>query len=114
MSNIASAAPGILDTIGGWFSDERLKTDKQQLSDADIDKMMAGLTGYKYRYKGDKSNPGQVGVMAQDVEKGMGDSVINTPAGKMLQGPQLMGHALSILANQHDRLLDLEANKGKK
>lgn len=91
-----------------WFSDERLKTDKSQLSDRDVDLMMGNLTGYKYRYKGAKTNPTQAGVMAQDMPK---DSVIDTPAGKMIQGPQALNEALAILANQHDRILKLEGKK---
>jgi len=106
---------GAIDTVGGWvsdawdwFSDEDLKTGKRQLTDADIDQLMGRMTGYKYRYKGDRTNPTQVGVMAQDMDK---DSVIDTPAGKMIQGPQALNQALAVLANQHDRLLKLEEKK---
>jgi hypothetical protein len=89
------------------FSDEDLKTGKKPLGDDDVDSMMARMTGYKYRYRGDKSNPEQQGVMAQDMEKDYG-SVIDTPAGKMVQGPEAMSKALAILANQHDRIRKLE------
>lgn len=116
-SSGGNSSGGILDNIGKavnigstlWdlFSDEKLKTDKKELKDDDVDEMMAQMTGYKYRYKGDKSNPQKTGVMAQDMEEGMG-SVINTPAGKMIQGPEAIGKALAILANQHSRIKKLE------
>jgi hypothetical protein len=96
-----------------WLSDKKLKTDKKEMSNDDIDKMMASMTAYKYRYKGDKKNPVQQGVMAQDMEKGMG-SVVNTPAGKMVQGTPALGKALAVLSNQHERLLKLEGKKNGK
>jgi hypothetical protein len=91
-----------------WLSDEKLKTDKKELSDKEVDEMMASLSGYKYRYRGDKKNPMQAGILAQDMEQGMPDSVIDTPAGKKVQGAPALGHALSILANQHARIKKLE------
>lgn len=96
---------GAWDTVSEWFSDEDLKTNKKQLSDSDVDQIMAHMTGYQYRYKGPKTNPTQVGVMAQDMPK---ESVIDTPAGKMIQGPQAMNQALAVLANQHARIKKLE------
>jgi hypothetical protein len=96
-----------------WLSDKKLKTDKKEMSSDEIDNMMASMTAYKYRYKGDKKNPVQQGVMAQDMEKGMG-SVVNTPAGKMVQGTPALGKALAVLSNQHERLLKLEGKKNGK
>jgi hypothetical protein len=95
----------LIGGVGDFFSDERLKTDKEQLSDDEVDNMMANLTGYKYRYKGNKDNPQVAGVMAQDMQ---GDSVIDTPAGKMVQGPQALSQALAVIANQHARIRKLE------
>ena len=95
----------LIGGIGDFFSDERLKTDKKELSDDEVDNMMANLTGYKYRYKGSASNPEVSGVMAQDMK---GDSVIDTPAGKMIQGPQALSQALAVIANQHARIRKLE------
>ena len=99
---------GAIGSIANLFSDEDLKTDKKELTDKDVDDMMAQMTGYQYRYKGPKTNPTQAGVMAQDMPKG---SVIDTPAGKMVQGPQATGMALAMLANQHDRIKRLEGAK---
>jgi hypothetical protein len=72
---------------------------------------MAHMTAYKYRYKGPKTNPDQVGVMAQDMETGMPESVIDTPAGKMVQKPEALSQALAVLANQHERIRKLEGKK---
>jgi hypothetical protein len=99
------------DAIGGLFSDEDLKTGKRQMTDDEVDKLMGEITAYKYRYKGPKSNPEQSGVMAQDLQKTMKDSVIDTPAGKMVQGPEMMSKALAILANNNERLRKLEGKK---
>jgi hypothetical protein len=97
-----------------WLSDKNLKTDKKKLTDKEVDEMMATMSGYKYRYKGDKKNPMQAGILAQDMEKGMPDSVVNTPAGKMVQKPEAMSKALAVIANQHQRILKLEGkNNGK-
>jgi len=46
--------------------------------------------------------------MAQDMP---GESVVDTPAGKMVQGPEAMNMALAALANQHQRLKKLEGAK---
>lgn len=108
VGNVVSGVSNAWNTISGWFSDETLKTDKQELTDDDIDRFMGELTGYKYRYKGDTHNPQQFGVMAQDVEKSTPDSVVNTPAGKMIQPEPLFGKALSALANQNERIRKLE------
>ncbi len=104
------AATKAADT-GSWleelFSDERLKTDKKKMSDKDIDDMMGKMSAYKYRYKGSIDNPTKIGVMAQHM-KNFGSSVIDTPAGKKIQGPEALSEALAVLANQHERIKKLE------
>ena len=107
-TNWGNVIGGIGSAIGSIFSDEDLKCDKQEMSDDDVDKMMANMTAYRYRYKGAKSNPETEGVMAQDMPKG---SVVDTPAGKMIQKPEAMSQALAILSNQHERIKRLEGNK---
>ena len=107
-TNWGNIIGGIGSAIGSIFSDEDLKTDKKELSDDDVDNMMASLTGYKYRYKGPSTNPMTTGVMAQDMPHG---SVVDTPAGKMIQKPEAMSQALAILANQHDRIKRLEGTR---
>lgn len=103
---ISNGASDVWNTVSDWFSDENLKTDKKPMSDEDVDDLMAKMTAYKYRYKGSPTNPQQQGVMAQDMNKF--GSVIDTPAGKMVQGPETMSKALAILANQHERIKKLE------
>lgn len=133
IGQVANAIPGVIDAVGDvggwisdagswigdglsavgdWFSDENLKTDKTAMSDADVNELMGKMTGYKYRYKND--NKPQVGVMAQDMQKGGSNAVVDTPAGKMVQGQPALGEALAVLANQHQRLLKLEGkNNGR-
>ncbi len=102
---------GIIDAgtkLWNLFSDEDLKTNKQEMSDNEVDNMLGKLTAYKYRYKGN-NNPQTAGVMAQDMEKtSMRGSVVDTPAGKMISGNEVMGKALAALANQNERIRNLE------
>jgi hypothetical protein len=93
-------------SIGSWFSDEELKTDKQEMTDDDVDDMIGKLTAYKYRYKGSPSL--QTGVMAQDIEEINPTAVVDTPAGKQVSQHQMMGPALAMIANQNDRIRKLE------
>lgn len=105
-----TTAADVIDTGSNWwdiFSDERLKTDKKKMSDKDIDDMMGKMSAYKYRYKGSIDNPTKIGVMAQHM-KNFGSSVIDTPAGKKIQGPEALSEALAVLANQHERIKKLE------
>lgn len=88
-------------------SDERNKCDITPMSDDDVDNMFAKLTGYKYRYKGSKRQT--EGVMAQDVEKTpMRQSVVDTPAGKILSGNEMIGQSMAALANLSQRIRKLE------
>jgi hypothetical protein len=104
-NTVGDYAGSAWDAVSDWWSDEDLKTGKRQLTDSEVDQVMAHLTGYKYRYKGSTTNPQQVGIMAQDMPK---DSVVDTPAGKKVQGPQALNQALAVLANQHERIRKLE------
>lgn len=99
------------------YSDERLKTNEDELSDEQIQKLLNGLTGYSYRYKenapeGVAGEPG-IGIMAQDLEKTpLKDSVVDTPNGKMVVGNgQMMNAMLAALANINKRVNDIEGDK---
>lgn len=62
-------------TVGGWaFSDERLKTDKQEVGETP-----GGTPVYTYRMKG--SPMMQMGVMAQELKKKQPEAVAKTPSG---------------------------------
>lgn len=117
---LGDLAGGLGSTLSDWgsslfdfFSDEDLKEDKGEMSDEEIDQLFANLSGHKFRYKGDPRNRDQVGIMAQDLEKVSPDSVIDTPAGKMVQGESALNMALAAMSNMHGRLKDLEDKKGK-
>ena len=110
LGRVWNAAKGIWEAVSS-VSDERLKTDKKKLSDKEADDMLGKLTGYKYRYKGPNGNPAVVGVMAQDMEKGGFDSVVDTPAGKVIQKPETLNSVLALMGKLHERMLRLEGNK---
>ena len=99
------------------YSDERLKTNEDQMSDDEVEKLLNGLTGYSYRYKKDApdsvAGDAGVGIMAQDLEKtALKDNVVDTPNGKMVVGNgQMMNAMLAALANINKRVNDIEGDK---
>lgn len=91
-------------------SDRELKTDVRS-ADKDASQMLDGLRAYKYRYKdGDKFGEGeQFGIMAQDLERaGLKSAVMDTPAGKIVNGAKLAASNTAMLAGLHKRLKALE------
>jgi GTPase involved in cell partitioning and DNA repair len=80
------------------------------MTDDEVQDLMDSLTAYRYKYKG-KNNPNQIGVMAQDLERGGSNAVVDTPAGKMVQKPEMMQEVLAMLAHTNKRLMKLEGKK---
>ena len=67
MAGLAGQAAG---GIGAVFSDERLKTDFEDVSKADIDEVKSVLRAKLFKYSDEAYGQGDwVGVMAQDLEK---------------------------------------------
>lgn len=107
-----------VDANGGWgktasdvydwyTSDKNNKTDVHKMSDEEADSMLAKLTGNKYRYKGDNSE--QFGVMAQDMEQTpFKHAVVDTPAGKLVNGNAMSGQLLALVSNMNERMRKLE------
>lgn len=93
-------------------SDRRLKTDVKD-GDRDAAKALQGMKSYSFRYKDEKYGAGkQTGVMAQDLEKaGLGHAVIDTPAGKMVDGAKAATTGLALLASLGKRVDKLEGGK---
>ena len=91
------------------LSDERVKTDIRP-ADKKADALLDGLRAYSYRYKDAKHGAGeQLGVMAQDLERaGLSQAVIETPAGKAVDGAKLAGGLAAALASVHGRVKKLE------
>ncbi len=102
--------PAVEDAAKAYAaSDKRLKTEIKD-GDDDVDKAMAGLKAYSYRYKDEKFGKGkQVGILAQDLEKsGLGHTVVDTPSGKMVNGAKMSLTNTSMIARLAKRLGDLE------
>lgn len=111
VSGIGSALSGAWNGVSDWLSsDIKNKKDIKPTKDSDIDSLMDGISGYKFKYKPNmgKGANDHLGIMAQDLEKVPGgkNMVRNGPNGKEIDGGQLAGHAMAALANLHKRLKD--------
>jgi hypothetical protein len=61
---------GKLAGAGIMASDERLKTEVEPVSKAELDEMKSYLRAFKFKYKNEKYGRGEfIGVMTQDLEK---------------------------------------------
>jgi len=88
------------------FSDKNVKTNIEPFDAASF---LDNITGYKYNYKKPEMGKGeQVGVMAQDIEKGAPQAVSNTPEGKVVDYNKLGGPILAALASVNERLNKVE------
>lgn len=96
-----------LGALGAALSDKSLKED---IVEFDPSSFLDQLVPSKYRYKNpERDGKGlQVGVMAQDLEKGAPQMVIDTPQGKMVDYSKAGGPIFASLASLHKRLKELE------
>lgn len=93
-------------TAAAAFSDESLKENVEKF---DPSEFLDNLTSYKYNYKNPKHGEGnQVGVMAQDLEKGAPQMVEDTPEGKVVDYEKAGGPLFASLAHIHERLKKIE------
>lgn len=116
-SGIGSALSSGWDDVSNWLSsDIKNKKDVKGVKDSDIDSLMDGISGYKFKYKPNmgKGDSDHIGVMAQDLEKVAPGMVRNGPRGKEIDGGQLAGHLAGAMANFHERLKKVEKKKGMK
>jgi hypothetical protein len=114
-SNQAQQQSGsLLSGIGGLlFSDENLKEDVK--ASPDIDEILARVrpVSYKYKPEAGKGEGEHVGVIAQDLEKTpMKENVVDTPAGKAIDGAKQEGSNLNLIVQLAGRIRDLEAQIG--
>lgn len=103
-----------LATIGvAMFSDKNMKHQERPVDAFDVDNFLSGLTGYKFKYKGDDQE--KMGVMAQDLEKSPEgqEMVVDTPIGKMVDPGELLNGLLATNVNLNDRVKELEKKYGK-
>ena len=93
-------------SAAAMFSDKNVKTNIEPFDAASF---LDNITGYKYNYKKPEMGKGeQVGVMAQDIEKGAPQAVSNTPEGKVVDYNKLGGPILAALASVNERLNKVE------
>lgn len=91
------------------FSDERVKEDVKEFNPSEF---LDNLTSVKYRYKDPSMGEGeQVGVMAQDLEKGAPQMVEDTPRGKVVDYNKAGGPLFASLADIHKRVKNLEGRE---
>lgn len=103
------AGGSLLGAIGGLMSDEDSKEDIQK--SPDIDDILSRVRPVSYKYKeGEGQGDGEhVGVIAQDLEKTpMKENVVDTPAGKMINGPMQEGSNLNLIVQLAGRIRELE------
>jgi hypothetical protein len=103
------------------FSDKSVKKDISKDPDA-IDSLLEDLTGYSFRYKDEDvargiGSPGpKVGVMAQDMEKVLPQSVTSLDDGehriKALNPKEILPAVLAATGRLHDRLKKVEGRNG--
>lgn len=94
-------------------SDERLKTDIEDMSKDDIKEFLAAVNPKFYKYKDEAYGSGTYpGYMAQDLEKSkVGKALVkDTPQGKMIDLHAMQGAQLGVMKYLVDAL---EAKKGK-
>lgn len=110
-SALEKYGPAVLGGIA-MMSDERLKHEIED-GDSDADKAIKSLRAYKYKYKDEKYGKGeQFGIMAQDLERaGLKHAVIETPAGKAVDGAKLSAGNTAMIARLGQRLAALEGKK---
>jgi len=93
-------------SAAAMFSDKNVKTNIEPFDAASF---LDNITGYKYNYKKPEMGKGeQVGVMAQDIEKGAPQAIVNTPEGKVVDYDKLGGPILAALASVNERLNKVE------
>jgi Chaperone of endosialidase len=100
--------------IWDFFSDERVKEQKKDLSDDEIMAIFDKLSPKEFAYKESVKAMGapggkMVGVMAQDLEKSNAKGMIkNTNGVKTVDGDKAISLALAGLTSMNKRLKDLE------
>lgn len=95
------------------FSDERVKENKQELSNEEVSDLLSKITGYKYNYKPEtlEDDGEKVGVMAQDLENSeLGKGMVKEDENgvKVVDSKQAAMAALAALANIDSRLKKIE------
>lgn len=104
---------GGIGGVAGMFglSDRRAKKGIRR-AEREAEALVKTLKPYRFRYKDEKHGRGEfVGIMAQDLERSPAGraAVVETPAGKAVDGARLATAIAATLPGLHKRLRKLEA-----
>ena len=106
---VVEAGKSVMQMLPMAFSDKNLKTDVEEF---DAGAFLDQLVPSKYKYKSERHGEGeQVGVMAQDLEKGAPQMVIDTPEGKVVDYNKAGGPLFASLADINKRLRKVEGEE---
>ena len=108
------ATGGLLNMIGGLFSDENMKEGVKE--GPDIEQILSKIDPIRFKYKKEagEGSAEQIGVTAQDIEKTpMKGNVIDTPKGKMVDTRKQEMSNLNLIVQLASRIKELESEKGK-
>lgn len=114
-TNWGQVAGTVGNIVSSIWSDEKVKENKKELSDDDIENIFNELVPISYNYNKTVQRLGApsgkvVGVMAQDLEKSPQGAtlVIDTPAGKKVDADKALQLALAAIASMNGRIGNLE------
>lgn len=106
---------GPITSPGQMMSDERAKKDFRDGRGA-ADAAAAAIQPVIYAYHDPVNGPGpQLGVTAQNLERaGLGHTVVNTPAGKAVDGAKLAGANTAMIASLRDQMAQMRAEMARR
>lgn len=117
VNNIINTGKNLWETgkaVWNFFSDERVKENKTEMSDEEIFEALNQLVPYSFNYKKGAKAAGApqgkvIGVMAQHIEKGPARGMVDNSSGvKVVEGDKAIQFALAALSSLNNRINDLE------
>lgn len=103
------ATGGLLNAIGGLFSDKDLKKDVKP--SVNLEEIVRKIKPKDFAYKPEagEGDGKQVGVMAQDMEKTpLKENVVQTPEGRVIDTPKQENSNLNLILQLARRVIELE------
>jgi|GEM_PF-1863311 len=108
-----AAGGGLLNAIGGLFSDEKMKEDIKEAPKLEEITKEIEPKGFKFKEEAGQGDGEHIGVIAQDLEKTpLKENVIDTPAGKMINPGKQENSNLNMII-QLSRKVDEILKRGK-
>jgi hypothetical protein len=110
------ATGGLISAVGGLLSDKNAKENIKP--SPDINEIMKKIKPVEFNYKPEAGEGTEktIGVTAQDMEKTpLKANVVNTPAGKVVNGPKQENSNLNLIIDLAAKVRELEGQlKGRK